>query len=199
MAPKETVEKIEALGIRIGVASTGDGDDYISLTDIARYKSDEPMKAEIILYQSEGVNVPVPVRFQSDTFWLTQQQIADLFLKDKSTISRHLKNIFDDGELQEESVVAAFATTASDGKVYQVSYYNLDAVISVGYRVNSVQATRFRQWATTTLREYITKHNPDFKPVEFDAFRRQAGLRSAWEVELVTRGTMPERGWSQPL
>lgn len=88
--------------------------------------ADEPMKAEIILYQSEGVNVPVPVRFQSDTFWLTQQQIADLFLKDKSTISRHLKNIFDDGELQEESVVAVFATTASDGKVYQVSYYNLD-------------------------------------------------------------------------
>ena len=119
--------------------------------------ADEPMKAEIILYQSEGANVPVPVRFQADTFWLTQQQIADLFSKDKSTISRHLKNIFDEGELQEESVVAVFATTASDGKVYQVSYYNLDAVISVGYRVNSVQATRFRQWATTTLREYITK------------------------------------------
>ena len=117
----------------------------------------EPIKAEIILYQSDGTNVPVPVLFQAETFWLTQQQMADLFERDKSTISRHLKNIFDEGELDEESVVAVFATTAADGKTYQVTYYDLDAVISVGYRVNSLRATRFRQWATSTLREYITK------------------------------------------
>ena len=97
---------------------------------------EKPIKAEIILYQSDGANVPVPVLFQVETFWLTQQQMADLFERDKSTISRHLKNIFDEGELDEESVVAVFATTAADGKTYQVTYYDLDAVISVGYRVS---------------------------------------------------------------
>lgn len=117
----------------------------------------EPVKAEIIMYQSEGVNVPVQVRYMNETLWMPQKEIAELFDKDKSTISRHLRNIFDSGELDENSVVAEIATTASDGKTYKVSFYSLDAVIAVGYRVNSLQATRFRQWATATLKEYIVK------------------------------------------
>lgn len=117
----------------------------------------EPVKAEIIMYQSEGVNVPVQVRYMNETLWMPQKEIAELFDKDKSTISRHLRNIFDSGELDENSVVAEIATTASDGKTYKVSFYSLDAVIAVGYRVNSLRATRFRQWATATLKEYIVK------------------------------------------
>lgn len=117
----------------------------------------EPVKAEIIMYQSEGVNVPVQVRYMNETLWMPQKEIAELFDKDKSTISRHLRNIFDSGELDENSVVAEIATTASDGKTYKVSFYSLDAVIAVGYRVNSLRATRFRQWATATLKEYIIK------------------------------------------
>lgn len=117
----------------------------------------EPVKAEIIMYQSEGVNVPVQVRYMNETLWMPQKEIAELFDKDKSTISRHLRNIFDSGELDENSVVAEIATTASDGKTYKVSFYSLDAVIAVGYRVNSLRATSFRQWATATLKEYIVK------------------------------------------
>lgn len=117
----------------------------------------EPVKAEIILYQNEGANVPVQVRYMNETLWMPQKEIAELFDKDKSTISRHLRNIFDSGELDENSVVAEIATTASDGKTYKVSFYSLDAVIAVGYRVNSLRATRFRQWATATLKEYIVK------------------------------------------
>ena len=117
----------------------------------------EPVKAEIIMYQSEGVNVPDQVRYMNETLWMPQKEIAELFDKDKSTISRHLRNIFDSGELDENSVVAEIATTASDGKTYKVSFYSVDAVIAVGYRVNSLRATRFRQWATATLKEYIVK------------------------------------------
>lgn len=117
----------------------------------------EPISAEIILYQSEGANVPVQVRYMDETLWMPQKEIAELFGKDKSTISRHMKNIFEEGELDRDAVVAKIATTASDGKTYQVEFYALDAIIAVGYRVNSMRATRFRQWATATLKEFITK------------------------------------------
>lgn len=117
----------------------------------------EPVKAEIILYQSEGANVPVQVRYINETLWMPQKEIADLFGTSKQTISYHMQNIFDDEELDKESVVKEILTTASDGKNYRVMFYNLDAIIAVGYRVNSMQATRFRQWATATLKEYIVK------------------------------------------
>ena len=117
----------------------------------------EPVKAEIILYQSEGANVPVQVRYMNETLWMPQREIADLFGTSKQTISYHMGNIFGDGELDKESVVKEILTTASDGKNYRVMFYNLDAIIAVGYRVNSMQATRFRQWATATLNEYIVK------------------------------------------
>ena len=117
----------------------------------------EPVKAEIILYQSEGANVPVQVRYMNETLWMPQREIDDLFGTSKQTISYHMGNIFGDGELDRESVVKEILTTASDGKNYRVMFYNLDAIIAVGYRVNSMQATRFRQWATATLKEYIVK------------------------------------------
>jgi hypothetical protein len=112
---------------------------------------------ELLLYQSEDGQTRIEVRLVGETLWLTQNQMADLFQVDKSGISRHLKNIFETGELSPNSVVAEFATTAADGKTYQVEYYNLDAIISVGYRVNSLRGTQFRIWATQRLREYLVK------------------------------------------
>jgi hypothetical protein len=113
--------------------------------------------AEIVLYQSGGRNVPVQVTYWNESFWLSQSGMADLFGTTKQTISYHLRNVFDSGELQRDAVVKDFLTTAADGKNYTVNFYNLDAIIAVGYRVNSMQATRFRQWATGTLKEFIVK------------------------------------------
>ena len=109
------------------------------------------------MYTTEDGITKVEVTFESDTVWLSLDQMAELFQRDKSTISRHIKNIFADGELNKNSVVANFATTASDGKVYRVDYYNLDVIISVGYRVKSLRGTQFRIWATNVLKEYMRK------------------------------------------
>ena len=111
---------------------------------------------EIILYQ-RGDAPAIDVRLDGDTVWLSLNQIADLLGRDKSTISRHISNVFVEGELERNSVVAEFATTAADGKTYQVEHFNLDVIISVGYRVKSRQGTQFRIWATTRLREYLVK------------------------------------------
>lgn len=105
----------------------------------------------------EQGNQPVEVRLEGETVWLSLQQLADLFRRDKSVISRHLRNIFASQELAREAVVAKNATTAADGKIYQVEYFNLDAIISVGYRVNSTRATAFRQWATRVLRQHLVE------------------------------------------
>lgn len=118
---------------------------------------EEPIKAEIILYQDENSNVPIEVRYLNDTFWLTQEEIASLFAVDRSVISKHLKNIYESEELVEESTCAFFAHVGSNGQTYRTKIYDLDAIIAVGYRVNSKQATRFRQWATATFKEYIIK------------------------------------------
>lgn len=112
---------------------------------------------EIILYQTEDGRTRLEVHFQNETVWLSLNQLTDLFQRDKSVISKHIKNTFAEGELQEDSVVAKFATTAADGKTYQVEYFNLDVIISVGYRVKSHRGTQFRIWATQRLREYIVK------------------------------------------
>lgn len=111
----------------------------------------------MLIYQSEDGKIKIDVRFDNETVWLSIDQMATLFGRDKSTISRHIKNIFEEGELQSSSVVANYATTAADQKIYQVDYYNLDVIISVGYRVKSQQGTMFRIWATQRLREYIIK------------------------------------------
>ena len=112
---------------------------------------------KIVLYQSDDGLVSVDVVFHDETFWLTQRAMGELFSIDRSVITKHLKNIFESEELAEKSVSANFAHTASDGKTYNTQFYNLDAIIAVGYRVNSKSATQFRRWATTTLKEYIIK------------------------------------------
>lgn len=113
--------------------------------------------SEILLYTTPNGKVKVEIYLQNETIWLTQQKIADLFGVDRTVITKHLKNIFDSHELNLDSVSAKIAHTASDGKSYPTQFYNLDAIISVGYRVNSTQATAFRIWATERLKEYIIK------------------------------------------
>lgn len=113
--------------------------------------------SKVLLYKTENQEVRLEVLIQNETIWLNQKQICELFGRDKSVISRHIKNIFKDNELDINLVVAKNATTATDGKNYIVEYYNLDMIISVGYRVNSHQATQFRIWATKILQEYIIK------------------------------------------
>ena len=112
---------------------------------------------EIILFQTEDGQTRMEVRLVNETVWLSAGQMADLFQRDKSTISRHIQNVFEESELRRESVVAFFATTAADGKTYEVEYFNLDVVISVGYRVKSHRGTQFRLWATRQLRDYLVK------------------------------------------
>jgi hypothetical protein len=117
------------------------------------------MKNEIILYQLDELPEHIEVRLDevNETFWLSLNQISHLFERDKSVISRHLKNIFKDKELEQNSVVAFFATTAADGKTYNVEHFNLDAILSVGYRVNSKRGTQFRVWASKVLKDFLMK------------------------------------------
>ena len=112
---------------------------------------------KIIMYQTEDGLTRIDVTVENETVWLSQDQMAELFQRDKSTISRHIKNIFEEGELNKESVVAKIATTAADGKTYDVEYYSLDVIISVGYRVKSLRGTQFRIWANRVLKEYLIK------------------------------------------
>ncbi len=116
-----------------------------------------PVSGELVLYRAADDAVRVEVLYETETFWLSQKQMSELFGVGVPSINEHLRNIFDSNELREEAVIRKFRTTAADGKSYLVNFYNLDAIISVGYRVNSAQATQFRIWATQTLREFITK------------------------------------------
>ncbi|WP_294946314.1 RhuM family protein [Sulfurivirga sp.] len=111
--------------------------------------------SDILIYEDDRRQIQV--RLASETVWLNRQQMAQLFGRDVKTIGKHIANVFREGELEREAVVAKFATTAADGKTYQVEYYNLDVIISVGYRVKSLQGTRFRIWATQWLRDYLLK------------------------------------------
>ena len=112
---------------------------------------------EILIYQTDDGQTNIEVKIEDDTVWLTQQQLTELYQCSKSNISEHIKHIFEEGELDKDSVVRKFRTTADDGKTYNVTYYNLDMIISLGYRIKSVIATRFRQWATKRLKEYMIK------------------------------------------
>lgn len=114
-------------------------------------------KGQILLFSTPNGDAKIEVRLANESVWLTADQMAELFQRNKSTISRHIKNILETGELQRVSVVAENATTASDGKTYTVAFYNLDMIISVGYRVNSHRGVQFRQWATHVLKEYMIK------------------------------------------
>src|SRR3989338_3618863 len=114
-------------------------------------------KGEIVIYETKDKEIQLEVKLERETVWLNLNQIASLFQRDKSVISRHLHNIFRTKELDRVSVVENFATTAADGKTYQVEYYNLDAIISVGYRVNSKRGTQFRIWATNVLKQHLVQ------------------------------------------
>ncbi len=114
-------------------------------------------QGEVIIYQTDDGETKIDVKFTDETVWLSQAQLCQLYQSSKSNISEHIKNIFDEGELEENSVVRKFRTTASDGKNYSIKYYNLDMIISLGYRVKSKIATNFRRWATERIKEYMVK------------------------------------------
>ena len=151
--------------------------------------SETPRKSQFLVYQAENGAIKIDVRFEDETVWLTQQLMAELFQTTKQNIGQHLKHIFDEGELAPESAVRNFFTTAADGKSYSTNFYNLDAIISMGYRVKSRVATQFRIWATQHLREYIVKgfvldderlKNPD-RPFDYfeELLRRIQDIRTS--------------------
>ena len=119
--------------------------------------NDEPPIGEFILFQSEDGCTKVECRFETETLWLTQAMLTELYGKGKATISKHISNIIAEGELEQDSVVRLFRTTAADGKTYEVQLYSLPMVIAVGYRVRSARGTQFRRWAAQTLQEYLVK------------------------------------------
>lgn len=144
---------------------------------------------QISIYQAE--DGAVEVRVEEQTVWLRQEQMALLFGRERSVVTKHLRNVFAEGELEAEAVCAKFAHTAADGKTYQVEHYNLDVIISIGYRVKSQQGTRFRQWATRLLREHLTQgYTLNHRRLEANALELAAALdlvkKAAQSSELVT-------------
>lgn len=115
------------------------------------------MTDKVVIYQTTDGKAALEVRLEQESVWLSLNQVAELFGRDKSVISRHINNLFREEELERDSVVVNFATTAADGKTYQVDFFNLDVIISVGYRVKSLQGTKFRQWATRVLRDHLVQ------------------------------------------
>jgi hypothetical protein len=145
---------------------------------------------QIIIYQPEVGLSSLEVRLENETVWLSLDQIANLFERDKSTVSRHIKNIFKENELEKNSVIANFATTAADGKTYSVDYYNLDVIISVGYRVKSKRGTQFRIWANKVLKDYLMKGyalNQRIEQIEEKLFEHDK------KFELIIQQTIPPK------
>jgi hypothetical protein len=116
---------------------------------------------EVVVYEADDGEVRVDVRLERETVWITQQQMAELFGRERSVVTKHVRNVFREGELDRNSVCANFAHTAADGKTYQVDHYNLDVIISVSYRINSLRGTTFRIWATPTLRALASELEPN--------------------------------------
>ena len=142
----------------------------------------DPSRSEILLYQSPDNRTRIDVRLDGDTVWLSQAQMAELFQTTKQNVSLHVKNVFDEKELRESAVVKEYLTTAQDGKHYRTKFYNLDVIISVGYRVRSHRGTQFRMWATQRLREYI------IKGFTLDDERlKDGGVRNDYFDELIER------------
>ncbi|MDL2275404.1 virulence RhuM family protein [Desulfosarcina sp. OttesenSCG-928-G10] len=165
-------------------------------------------KPELVLYRSHDGSVQLDVQLEQDTIWLTQAQIAELFSADRSVITKHLRNIFASEELDKSSVCAKFAHTAEDGKTYRVQFYNLDAIISVGYRVNSKRGTEFRIWATHVLRQHIvrgyTVNDKRLKQLgttlklAVDQSDRKQRIRKMWSANLNNKGFNAEKGKDLP-
>jgi hypothetical protein len=144
-------------------------------------------EGEIILYQSEN-STQLEVRIENETVWLSLNQICDLFERDKSVISRHIRNIFEEGELEKVSVVAKNATTALDGKIYKVDFYNLDVIISVSYRVKSKRGTQFRIWANRILKEFLL--NGHVVNQRFDRIEKRI-LEHDQKFDLLIKTSLP--------
>ena len=146
--------------------------------------------SEIVLYQSDN-SISIEALLENETIWLTLDNLSLLYGRNKSTISRHINNIFKEGELKPYSVVANFATTASDGKTYQVDYYNLDVIISVGYRVKSQKGVDFRRWANVIIKNHIIKSNAinvRVEKVESDVFYLK---QKTEELDTIVKGQLP--------
>ncbi len=144
---------------------------------------------QIIMYRPNDT-ISLEVRLENETVWLSIDMMSELFQRDKSTISRHIKNIFAEGELMPISVVANFATTASDGKIYRVDFYNLDVVISVGYRVKSIRGTQFRQWANKVLKEYLLSgYSINSRVLELE---KQVAAHSE-KIEFMLKANLPPK------
>ena len=153
--------------------------------DIAK-KDYEGGNSQIVLYQpNETISIEVKLDVEYDTVWLTQQQIADLFGVKQPAISKHLNNIFREGELDKNSVHSILEYTATDGKVYKTQFYNLDAILSVGYRVNSINATAFRRWATGVLKEHLLRGYSVNQ--QFLAIQRQMDIRFDEQYRRLSR------------
>lgn len=133
-------------------------------------------KNKIIIYTDDSGLTKIDVKLEDETLWLTQAQMCALYQTSKSNVSEHVKHIFDEGELQESSVVRKFRTTAADGKSYLTTYYNLDMIIALGYRVRSIIATRFRQWATIRLKEYKQRTISDAEHDYLNAIKRLGNI-----------------------
>ena len=146
-------------------------------------------EGEIIIYQAEDGHTKIDVKFVDETVWLTQTQLCELYQTSKSNISEHIKHIFEEEELEERLVVRKFRTTASDGKNYNVTYYNLDMIISLGYRIKSKIATNFRRWATERLKEYM------LKGFTMDDERLKSLGGSGYFKELLERRYFTDRFW----
>jgi hypothetical protein len=148
-----------------------------------KFMSDLPTSNNFILYQTPNGDVNVNVLLQDETIWLTQKMMAELFGVGVPAVNKHLTNIFETNELNENSVISILETTASDGKNYKTKFYNLDAIISVGYRVNSTKATQFRIWATQTLKEFIIKGFV----LDDDRLKQGKIHRIRWNKNLATK------------
>jgi hypothetical protein len=141
--------------------------------DIRKMPGQAGGDSEFLIYQTESGQTRLEVRLENETVWLTQKQMAELFQKDVRTINEHIQDLFEEGELSPKSVIRKFRITAADGKGYETHHYNLDAILSVGYRVKSQRGTQFRQWATQRLREHIVKGFT----LDDDRFKRSGGSR----------------------
>lgn len=154
----------------------------VRIKAVVKVMKKENQQPNIVIYTTDDGQARLQVKIVNETVWLTQKQMAELFQKDVRTINEHVKNIFDEGELEPDSVIRNFRITANDGKAYDTQHYNLDAIISVGYRVKSLRGTQFRIWATGRLREYI------IKGFTLDDERlKQQGGRSRYFEELLQR------------
>ena len=154
------------------------------------------MENEIIIYQPDET-IKLDVRLENETVWLSIDQMANLFKRDNSVVGKHIRNIFKERELIKESVWAKFAYTASDGKIYQVDYYNLDVIISVGYRVKSLRGTQFRRWATKIIKDHLLKGyslNKQFERIEDKLSKHDAEINKLQQsVEFFVKTSLPPR------